>query len=380
MTDNKSKYGRITLTAFIVGWEILFFIGLAIVLSVFGYFSQTGSSHLGFKHESLLFALVILPIYGFFQIRKRIQYQKTLNRLGEASSSLIHKQSVISVFLKHFFLRNTLAFVILAMAVPVYGSKKVKATKETLELVICLDISNSMNSTDISDENSRLEISKRALTQLINNLNGEQIGLVLFAHSAFVQLPLTTDYAAAKLFIKDVETNMISDQGTNIGEALTVASNMFSEKKVAKGVILVTDGEDHEAGIDAVIESLVDKKIQLSVLGIGTREGGLVPKDPERPEIGYKTDAMGRTVLSKLNRELIKDLAQKAGGFAHFSDDEFPDLSPLLTELKTMKRSKIDTLDFDVQQDRYRVPLAFAIMMLLGYLVLRADIRLSKKE
>lgn len=379
MTNGKHTYGKTALAAFVIGWEIIFFIGLAIVLSIFGYFNQVGANHLAFKHEILLSTLVILPVLSFLQIRKYFQYQKTVERLGSASESLIHRQSMLSAFLKHFFLRNTLAFLILAMAGPVYGSKKVKATKETLELVVCLDISNSMNAKDISDENSRLDISKRALVQLINNLNGEQIGLVLFANSAFVQLPLTTDYAAAKLFIKDVETNMITDQGTNIGDALNVAKNMFSEKKVAKGIILVTDGEDHEAGIEALLDTIQDQKIQLSILGIGTREGGLVPKDPERPEIGYKTDALGKTVLSKLNRDLIKDLAQKANGFAHFSDDEFPDLSPLLTELKTMKRSKIDTLDFDVQLDRYRIPLVFALMMLLGYLVLRADLKLKKK-
>lgn len=378
MTEKRKTYNHSTLTAFLIGWEILFFIGLGIVLSIFGYFSQVGSSHLGFKHEGLLLALIILPVLCVLQIRKNLQYEKTINNLGTASASLIQREPVIRVFLKHFFMRNTLAFLILAMSGPVYGSKKVKATKETLELVICLDISNSMNAKDISKENSRLDVSKRALIQLINNLNGEQIGVVLFANSAFVQLPLTTDYAAAKLFIKDVETNMISDQGTSVSDALNVASNMFSEKKVSRGVILVTDGEDHEAGIDAIIESLKEKEIQLSILGIGTKEGGLVPKDPYRPEIGYKTDAMGRTVLSKLNRDLIKDLAQKANGFAHFSDDEFPDLSPLLTELKTMKRSKLDTLDFDVHQDRYRIPLGFALIMLMGYLILRADLKPKK--
>jgi Ca-activated chloride channel family protein len=374
MTKSLPKYRNSTLAMFIIGWELVFFAILAVVMSIFGYFSHTGSNHLAFKHEYLLLFLFLLPILGLVQLWKRKQFAKTTAKLGVASKSLIYQESVLKTFIKYFFIRNTLGFLILAMAGPVYGSKKVKATKETLELVICLDISNSMNAKDISKENSRLDVSKRALIQLINNLNGEQIGLVLFANSAFVQLPLTSDYPAGKLFIKDVETSMISNQGTSIGEALNVATNMFSEKKVAKGIILVTDGEDHEAGLENKLESMRKKSIELSVLGIGTREGGLVPKDPQRPEIGYKTDALGKTVLSKLNRELIKDIAQKSGGFAHFSDDEFPDLSPLLTELKTMKRSKIDTLDFDVQQDRYRLPLVFALMMLLGYLIIRSEI------
>ncbi len=379
MTKPQPKYHRSALMMFIIGWEVVFFATLAVIMSIFGYFTHSGSNYLAFKQESALLLLLLLPILGMLQIRRSHQFTKTTAILGAASKSLIYQESVLKTFIKHFFVRNTLGFLILAMAGPVYGSKKVKATKETLELVICLDISNSMNAKDISKENSRLDIAKRGLVQLINNLNGEQIGLVLFANSAFVQLPLTSDYPAGKLFIKDVETSMISDQGTSIGEALNVASNMFSEKKVAKGIILVTDGEDHEAGLEIVLENMREKSIQLSVLGIGTREGGLVPKDPQRPEIGYKTDATGKTVLSKLNRELIKDIAQKAGGFAHFSDDEFPDLSPLLTELKTMKRSKIDTLDFDVQQDRYRIPLVFALVMLLGYLIIRSEILTRQK-
>lgn len=378
MTNRKNTYRPTTLALFLFGWEVAFFIVFVAVLSIFGFFSASSGNYLAFKHEFLLWLLIILPVLSFVQVRKSTQYYKTVERLGDASSSLIQRTTLLRVFLKHFFIRNTIAFLIIAMAGPVYGSKKVKATKETLELVICLDISNSMNAKDISDENSRLDVSKRALVQLINNLNGEQIGLVLFANSAFVQLPLTTDYAAAKLFIKDVETSMITDQGTNISEALNTTVNMFSEKEVSKGIILVTDGEDHESGLENTINHLKEKSIQLSVLGIGTREGGLVPKDPSRPEIGYKTDALGRTVLSKLNRDLIKEIAQNAGGYAHFSDDEFPDLSPLLTELKTMKRAKIDTLDFDVQQDRYRLPLVFALIMLMGYLFMRSNVQLRR--
>ena len=245
---------------FIIAWEVIFFVTLAVVMSIFGYFTHSGSNYLAFKHESVLLFLLVLPILGVLQIRRSQQFAKTTAKLGIVSRSLIHQESILRTFIKHFFFRNALGFLILAMAGPVYGSKKVKATKETLELVICLDISNSMNAKDISKENSRLDISKRALIQLINNLNGEQIGLVLFANSAFVQLPLTSDYPAGKLFIKDVETSMISDQGTSIGEALNVATNMFSEKKVAKGIILVTDGEDHEAGLENVLKTFVKSR------------------------------------------------------------------------------------------------------------------------
>lgn len=326
-----------------------------------------------FKNPGYFYWMVLIPVITGIFIWKIIQHNNRFRTAGKAYSSLIHPVSNITAFMKFFFLRNAIAFMIITLAGPVYGSKKVKATKETLELVVCLDISNSMNTRDISKTDSRLEISKRALIQLINNLNGEQLGLVLFANDAFVQLPLTSDYAAAKLFIKDVETSMISNQGTDVAEALRVAADMFSDKKVAKGIIMVTDGEHHEGGVDDAINLLKEKNIQLSVLGIGTEKGGLVPKDPFKPDRGYKTDASGRSVLSKVNRNFIRNLANKAGGYASYSDEEFPDLSPLLTQLKTMKRTKIDILDFDVKQERYRVPLVLSILFWIGYLLWSAE-------
>ncbi|MGY8926750.1 MAG: VWA domain-containing protein, partial [Flavobacteriales bacterium] len=170
-------------------------------------------------------------------------------------------------------------------------------------------------------------------------------------------------------FIQDIESGMITSQGTNITEALEVSLNMFSEEKTTKGIILVTDGENHEANPDEVLKAIREKKIQLSVLGIGTKKGGLIPKNAYRPELGYKTNAVGKTVISKLNPEFIKSIAQKGGGYANVSSSEFPNLSGLLTQINRMKRTKINNLEFDVKEERYQIPLFLSIVFWLAYIL-----------
>ena len=144
---------------------------------------------------------------------------------------------------------------------------------------------------------------------------------------------------------------------------------MFSDDKVTKGILLITDGENHEGEINEAIKALKAEQVQVITLGIGTTKGGLVPKDPSRPEIGYKSDAKGKPVLSKLNKSLIKEIAKKSGGSANFTSEEFPNLSPLLTQLKQLKRTKMDNLEFDVKQEKYRIPLVASFIMWILYFI-----------
>lgn len=371
---NKSRYTyrmRQILLA-IVFWEIVFwslFFLISSLLEKGG--SQVMVDQLLYKNPNAFhFIWLLIPLVGIYVLNLH-----QTNRLVQKSHPRVMKWIFPSVstsrsFLYYFFFRNAFVFLVIALAQPIYGKKKVAGTAETMELVVCLDISNSMNVRDISKEASRLDIAKRALVQLVNNLHGEKIGLALFANNAFVQLPLTRDYPAAKLFIQEIESNMISSQGTNISEALNVAVGMFSKSPTTKGIIIVTDGENHEEDPTEILTKIKDSDIQLSVLGIGTEKGGLIPKNPYRPELGYKTNAVGKTVISKLNEAFLKEIAQKGGGRASVSSSEFPNLSALLTQLAQMKRTKIDTFDFDVKAEQYPYPLVvgliFWFLALLG--------------
>lgn len=349
-------------------WEVIFWGLLFAIYFLFGFGNLSSKEGLVFKNESSLWLLIFIPIVSaLFFLNKVKQNHRADGKSNLVFHAIFQPVSTTRSFFKMFFFRNALVFAILALAQPVHGTKKVKASTESLELVVALDVSNSMNCKDISDKTSRLEIAKRAIIQLINNLHGEKIGICVFANSAYVQLPVTLDYAAAKLFVKDIQTHMVSDQGTNINEALQVSVEMFSKEKTTKGIILVTDGEDHEKKLDETLNNIKEKKVQLSVLGIGTAKGGLIPKSPHRPELGHKTDARGKTIISRLNKDFIKDLARKANGYASVSSNEFPNLSDLLTQINQMKRTKIDTLEFDVKQEQYQIPLLISIICLLLY-------------
>lgn len=355
----------------IVVWELIFWTFTGGLLYLLGFLDDGAVSKMGFKNEGALWLMFLLfPIVGvyFFNLYSTNKISRTTNQ--HLRELLLVPVNSVQSFLRFFFYRNTFVLLIFALAQPVFGTKKVSGTLESMELVVCLDISNSMNTKDISPELSRLEISKRAIIQMVNNLHGEKIGLCLFAGSAFVQLPLTTDYNAAKLFISDISTGMISSQGTDIAAALETSRDMFSEQKTSKAILLVTDGENHERDPRGILTTIKEKNIALSILGIGTTSGGPVPVNPDRPELGYKTSSTGSTVVSRMNPSLMRSLASQGGGSATITNSEFPDLRELLTEINQMKRTKLRDLQFDMKENRYRIPLFGAFLFWLFYLFL----------
>ncbi len=352
--------------------EAIFWLLFAGFLWFAGYFnlSNTGTQ-LGFKNESVLWYLwIVVPlifVFYWFMHWKNQKFKLLGNHLIQ--SVMLTPVSAFYSFLKFFFFRNAVVFLIIAMAQPVFGTKKVSGTLESLELVIALDISSSMNVKDIDKEMTRLSIAKRAMIQLINNLHGEKLGIVVFAGGAYAQLPLTMDYDAAKMYVNEIETGMISNQGTNIAAALEVSEIMFSKLKTTKAVILVTDAEDHEGGVDKFLAEFKEKQIELSVLGLGTENGGLIPNNPDKPEFGYKLDERGSPIVSKLNPAMVQELASKSGGTSVISSNAYPDLTGLLDNLKQMKRTKVSTLEFDVKENKYQFPLVLGILCWFLYVV-----------
>ncbi len=355
----------------LLAWEVIFWGLYFILIMALGFFGDgKGDEILLYRYpERFMWMLVIIPILFAFILFVQKHNKRALALNQRVREACIRPVSEGFTSFKWIMFRNVIVFMIIAFAQPVFGKRKSEATVENLELVICLDVSNSMNTRDITDDMSRLEISKRAMQQLINNLHGERIGICLFANDALVQLPITRDYGAAKLFIDEIETDLMANQGTNIRAALDVSRKMFSKDRTAKGIIMVTDGENHESNPNRVLKKIRDSKIQLCVLGIGTKKGGLVPNNPHRPDLGYKKTATGKAVRSKVNPKMIESIASKAGGKASMSADEFPDLSALLTQITRMKRTKIDNFDFDIRTERYQIPLVFALVSWLIYLL-----------
>ena len=322
-----------------------------------------------FLHPAYLFIFLLIPVFfgiewGFMRWKN-----KKINALGslQTQAILLPEIHVKSLFWKYFWLRNTLFFFAFALAQPIFGEGKVTSTGRNAEILIALDISNSMNVRDINPTESRLSIAKRSLIQLINSLRGEKIGICVFAGNAYVQLPLTGDYDAAKMYVNEIETDMVSEQGTNIGEALSNAARMYSKAKNSKLLLLVTDGENHEGGIDESVQILKENKVQLAILGLGTKQGGYVPNDPYKPEFGYKILVNGKKVVSKLNPKMLAEIAQKANGFAITSAISFPDLVNIVDQIRDLKTGESEVSDVEVKQNWYQIPLFLGILSLLLY-------------
>ena len=362
----QERYPIKKISFIILGFEALFWLLLLVAIRLLNTIgSDSTTTQFDFAQPSnLLLTGILVPFYWLF-LRKLNRKNNFFASIPHSIQSLISPQKSIRAVLRELFLfRTAIVCIILAMGQPVFGTKKMASSSFKSEIIFCIDISNSMNAKDISPAMSRLEIAKRGLIEFINQLKGERIGIVVFAGNSFVQLPITTDYGSAKTFLQEVETTMISNQGTNINDALNLAKSLFSPINCPKRILLITDGENHAEDPTASISALRDQQIGLFVLGIGTENGGPIMRNPDRPEFGYVTEN-DRTIISKVNVALLKSLALKANGSATLCSSEFPDFSQLLTEINQNKGEKTRDLQLDVQSEQYHWFIVLAVVCLI---------------
>ena len=274
-------------------------------------FGEEASLSWRFAWVLLIQILALLPYVFFLLMKQSSQVKGGVNRR-------ILGGSVVNSFYKVATIRFAFGMIIIGLAQPIFGVQSKEAVAKNSEIVMTIDVSNSMNTMDISDLDSRLDVAKRACNELVNELSGERVAIVIFAGNAYSYLPITKDYAAVKLFLQDLETKMVSSQGTNLDDALSESKQLFTDENAKKVVLLMTDGENHQDMPNEVLKAYADDEIKLIVLGIGTSKGGLVPNIPGNKNAGYKRDAEGKVVQSKLNQKLILDLAQNSGGTAVF--------------------------------------------------------------
>ncbi len=316
--------------------------------------------------QAFLLLLIIIPIYCIY-IRKINWKNEQFEHIPLTMHELLSPiQSIRKKRIHLWLFRTAIVCIIIASAQPVFGKKKVASSEVKSELVLCIDISNSMNVKDISPEMSRLEIAKRSLLDLVNHLKGERVGIVVFAGNAFIQLPLTSDYSSAKTFIEEIETNMISNQGTNINEALKLTGSLFSPIDCQKRILLLTDGENHAEDPTTELTNLKEKEIDLFVMGIGTTTGGPIERNPKHPELGYLSEN-DQVIISKVNTQFLKSIAKTANGSAMLANTAFPDYSKLLTEINQKEVGKSRALQVEVSSEQYQwfVGLALICLMLI---------------
>jgi Ca-activated chloride channel family protein len=334
-----------------------------------------------FAHIEFLWALALVPaavlLYLFVARWKR-----------KAVASLGDKQVVRLMMPEVSFSRPLLKFIlfiiaysslVLALADPQIGSKMEDVKRKGSDLMILLDVSNSMLSHDLSP--SRLESAKRAIAQMIDNLHDDRIGIIVFAGQAYVQLPVTTDYSAAKLFLNTINTNMVPVQGTAIGAAIDLGMQSFDFKDgTSKAMIIITDGENHEDDAVAATKAARDKDVVVSVIGEGSEEGSPIPIIKDGKESGFHTDSLGKTVISKLDENACKEIAEAGNGVYVRATDASSGLNIVLDQVGKMQKKQYESKTFKDFEDRFQIFLALALILLLVefFLSNRKNLSLSK--
>jgi Ca-activated chloride channel family protein len=334
-----------------------------------------------FAHIEFLWALALVPpavlLYLFVARWKR-----------RAVASLGDKQVVRLMMPEVSFSRPLLKFIlfiiayaslVLALADPQIGSKMEDVKRKGSDLMILLDVSNSMLSHDLSP--SRLESAKRAIAQMIDNLHDDRIGIIVFAGQAYVQLPVTTDYSAAKLFLNTINTNMVPVQGTAIGAAIDLGMQSFDFKDgTSKAMIIITDGENHEDDAVAATKAARDKDVVVSVIGEGSEEGSPIPIIKDGKESGFHTDSLGKTVISKLDENMCKEIAEAGNGVYVRATNASSGLNIVLDQVGKMQKKQYESKTFKDFEDRFQIFLALALILLLVefFLSNRKNLSLSK--
>ena len=265
-----------------------------------------------FEDPIYLWLLVLIPVLALIRFISYRNQKKRLRKFGEPAllEELMPDVSRFRPSVKFWILQGALALLVLMLARPQMGTKISQEKRVGIETIICMDISNSMLAEDIVP--SRLDRSKMMIENLVDHFSNDKIGLIVFAGDAFVQLPITSDYVSAKMFLSSIDPSMIATQGTDIGRAIDMATHSFTpEEGIGRAIIVITDGENHEGGAVEAASAAKDAGMRVYVLGVGSSKGSPIPI-PGTDD--YMKDNTGNTVMSALNEQMCKELAQAGGG------------------------------------------------------------------
>jgi len=316
-----------------------------------------------FEHPDYLYGLLLLPAFIALFLYSLYLKKRNLKRLGNMKilRVLMPDVAVKKQHLKFWLLFICLGLFILLIAGPQFGSKLEIVKRRGIEVMICLDVSNSMLSTDINP--SRLDKSKQILSKLIDNLENDKIGLIVFAGDAFIQLPITSDYVSAKMFLSSINPSIVSTQGTAIGAAINLSLRSFSPNELSeKTIILITDGENHEDDAQGAAKAASEKGIIINVLGVGSEKGGPIPIPQSN---NFQKDNEGNMIITKLNEQMCQDIAVTGKGMYARTDNTNNALKALQKELDKMGKSEVESKVYSSYDEKFQVPGWFLIFLLI---------------
>jgi Ca-activated chloride channel family protein len=318
-----------------------------------------------FANEEYLYLLLLLPVLVALFIFHQYRRRRALRKLGESKlvGRLFPEISGARPVVK--FLLFILAFssVIIILARPQFGSKIEEVKREGVEVIIALDVSNSMLAEDIQPD--RLTRAKQAISRLVDNLTNDKIGLIVFAGDAYTQIPVTTDYVSAKMFLSTIGPDMVPKQGTAIGAAISLASKSFTPGEgKSKAIIIITDGENHEDDPVAAAEEASKSGIVIHTIGIGSTEGVPVPIGSGSRR-DYLKDSDGSTVITKLDEDILKRIALSTGGKYIRASNSNIGLDEIFNDIRKMKQDELESTMYTEYNDQFQIFTVFAIFLLI---------------
>lgn len=330
-----------------------------------------------FENPAFLYLLIIIPVIiviRFLEMRKR---KLKLKKFGDLSllKQLMPDVSLSRKSLKFWLMVAALALLIVMLARPQMGTKISQEKRKGIEVIISLDISNSMRAEDVVP--SRLDKSKMLVENMVDNFTNDKVGLVVFAGDAFIQLPITSDYVSAKMFLQNTDPSLIATQGTDLAGAIELSSKSFTQQdKVGRAILIITDGEDHEGGAIEAAEKARKNGIRVFVLGVGSTKGSPVPDGNG----GYMKDNSGQEVISALNEEMCKQVAQAGGGAYIHVDNTSLAQRQLNDELTKLQKGDISSVVYSEYDEQFQaVGILVLILLIIEMLILERKNPFFKK-
>ena len=315
-----------------------------------------------FEEPTYLYLLAVIPVLALIRWLLERKQQKRLRLFGdpELLRQLMPDVSRWRPVAKFWILEAALALLITMMAKPQMGTRISHDKRTGIETIIAMDISNSMLAEDVAP--SRLDRTKMMVENLVDNFTDDKIGLIVFAGDAFVQLPITSDYVSAKIFLSDIYPSLIATQGTDIATAINMASNSFTQQQgVGKAIIVVTDGEDHEGGAIEAAKDAKKKGMRVFVLGVGSPNGAPIPLGNGN----YMKDNTGNTVMTKLNEEMCRQVAEAGGGAYIHVENNSNAQQQLDNELAKLSKKEMQSTIYSDYDEQFQAFGIIAILLLI---------------
>ena len=325
-----------------------------------------------FGEPIYLYFLLIIPFLVVFYIYTNYRRRKKLRQYGdpELMSHLMPNVSKYRPDVKFWLVTAALVMVIFMLARPQFGSKMETVKRQGVETVVALDISNSMLAQDVTP--SRLEKSKKLVSRLVETFNNDKVAMIVFAGEAFTQLPITSDYISAKMFLETISPSLITTQGTDIRGAIDLAMKSFTPNEgVGRAIVLITDGENHEGGAVEAAQQAAEKGVRVFVLGVGSPDGSPIPVEGTND---FRRDKDGNVVVTKLNEQMCQEIAKAGNGMYVRVDNTNNAERALNAEINKLAKADVETqvyTEFDEQ---------FDVLAWLALILLAADVMLLNRK